>query len=82
MTRRDGATWALLIAVPVAWEFRQLARGDLGVPLSAVIRHVFRTDHPTGALVFEGTVLLGAAWLTRHILRPAVESVVERTLAA
>lgn len=68
MTRRDAAAWALLVSVPVAYEFRQLARGDLGVPLSTVIRAAFRTDHPVGALVFVATVDLSARWLKRHIL--------------
>lgn len=68
MTRRDAATWALLVGVPVAYEFRQLGRGDLGVPLSTVIRAAFRTEHPAGALVFALAVDVGARWLTRHIL--------------
>lgn len=68
MTRRDGAAWALLVGIPVAYEFRQLARGEQGVPLSTIIRAVFRTDHPVGAAAFVVTVDLSARWLKRHIL--------------
>jgi hypothetical protein len=71
MRRRDEAAWAVLVAVPVAWEFRQLARGDLGVPLSTVIRRLFRTEHPFGAVAFVLAVDLSAGWLKRHILSEA-----------
>lgn len=68
VTRRDGVAWALLVGVPVAWEFHQLRRREIGVPLSTVIRAGFRTDTPQGAAAFVLAVDLGAAWLKGHIL--------------
>ena len=70
MDQRDVAGWCALLALGLAYEFYELARGPQGVPLSRVIRSVFRTQHPAGATMFRAAVAAGGVVLVRHILQP------------
>lgn len=72
MNRREVAVWATLFAMGLLFELHEIREGDNGVPLSRVLRALFRTDHPVGALAFEGTVVAGSHVLVRHILRNPV----------
>lgn len=67
MNERDVAGWCALLALGLAYEFYELARGPEGVPLTRVIRSLFRTHHPAGATIFRSAVAAGSVVLVRHI---------------
>lgn len=67
MNRGDVAVWSALFALGVAFEFRELREGPNGVPLSRLLRSVFRTEHPAGAALFRASLTVGSVVLARHI---------------
>lgn len=67
MTPSRSAVWALLFVAGTFYEFKEIRRGDDGVPLSVVLRWLFRTDTPTGRAVFTTAVACSSSWLVRHI---------------
>lgn len=70
LDRRDVAVWAGLLAAGLAFELHELAEGERGVPLTRIIRKVFRTHTSAGAATFEAVVAVGSAVLVRHIVKP------------
>lgn len=58
--------WGSLVALGLAYEIHELRAAD-GVPLSKVLRRVFRTNTPVGKALFVLSVEQGSAWLIRHI---------------
>lgn len=70
MDRVDVAAWCGIVALGVALEIRELREGPQGVPLSRILRSVFRTEHPLGAAAFRTAVAAGGVILVRHICTP------------
>lgn len=68
MTRRGPALWATLLTAGTIIECYALRKKMREHTLSHATRAVFRTDTPTGQVVFTSAWVMFVCWFWNHVL--------------